>query len=120
MNKKKFLPVILIGSIVGEALISARHFDSDAPQPHVDFETAVPFVFRVTAISAGMASVIYMSSGFADKNGGRPGRMTDPKIFPSVEDAMRALFPSRCESATLWAEKCRYAYHSPRFGWELC
>jgi hypothetical protein len=47
MNKKKVLPVVLIGSMVGEALISARHFDPDAHQPHSGFASdRIPFGHR--------------------------------------------------------------------------
>jgi hypothetical protein len=120
MNKKKVLPVVLIGSMVGESLMSARHFDSGAPQPHIEFEITLPFVSPVSTVTAGMASVVYVSSGFMDKNVRRSGQMTEAKMFPSVEDAMRGPFPTGYESAYLRAEVGRYAFHPPRFGWERC
>jgi hypothetical protein len=120
MKTRKVLPVLLAGSIIGEMLISARDFDSTAPHAHVEFEITAPFVSSLSTVSTGMASVIYSSSCFADKNGGGQGHMTEPIKFPSIEAAMCAPFPIGYESATLWTERGRYAYHSPRFAWEPC
>ncbi|MFZ0519979.1 MAG: hypothetical protein WAL95_03085 [Candidatus Acidiferrales bacterium] len=118
MKRLKVLHLVLVGTIVGEALISARHCDG-VPQPHIEFEITVPFVPSVSTISANMVSVIYISSARMDE-AGRPGRMTEPIMFPSVHDAMGAPFPTGYESAALWAEKIRYVYYSSRFGWEAC
>lgn len=67
-----------------------------------------------------MASVVYMSSGFMDKNGGQPGQMTEPTMFPSVEDAKRVPFPAGYESASLWAENVQWVRQRPDSSWEPC
>jgi hypothetical protein len=119
MNNRKVLPAMLVGAIMGETLISAHHFDSSIPQPHVEFEITVPFLHSVSTISARMVSVIYISSGRMDEIGG-PGQMTEPVMFSSIRDAVSAPFPAGYESAALWTPAGRYVYHSPRFGWEAC
>ena len=52
MDKKKVLPVVLVASIAGEALLPKRHFDTLAPQPHTELEIAVPFATTVAPVSA--------------------------------------------------------------------
>jgi hypothetical protein len=118
MNKKKILPVVLAGSMIGETLISARHFEGLAPQPHIEFEITMPIATTVSSIPTGMVSVVYISSGFMDKNDGGPGQMTEPIWFASVEDAMRAPLPTAYDTAQVWSEKGRVAYRQPKFGWQ--
>ena len=42
MALKKVLPVVLAASITGEAALSVRHFDTLAPQPHIELNVTVP------------------------------------------------------------------------------
>jgi len=118
MNRKKILPVVLAGSIIVETLISAHQSYAVVPQPHIDFEIVEPFESTVSTVSAGVFSVIYISSCFMDKNGGKPGQMTEPKKFSSLMDAMRAPFPRGYEFAQILADKGRWTYGRANFGWQ--
>jgi len=40
VNKKKLLPIVLAASIAGELIVSERHHDKLAAQPHTDVEIA--------------------------------------------------------------------------------
>jgi len=52
MDRKKVLPVFLVASITGETLLSVRHSDTLAPQPHTEVEIAVPLASTVSPGSA--------------------------------------------------------------------
>jgi len=55
VDKKKVLPVVLVASIAGEAVLPLRHSDTLAPQPHTQIEITVP--------SANTASPVSTSGG---------------------------------------------------------
>jgi hypothetical protein len=54
VDKRKVLPVVLVASIAGEALLPQRHSHTLAPQPqpHTEVETTVPFANTTSPVSA--------------------------------------------------------------------
>ena len=63
MNKRKVLPVVLAGSIIGETLISAHHFDSGVPQPHTELDITAPFATTVSAVSTSGGDFMKLKVG---------------------------------------------------------
>jgi hypothetical protein len=68
--------------------------------------------------TARAVSAIYATPGLMEENGGKPGQITEPERFDSVEEAMNAPFPTGCNFALIRGEEGCYVYHSSRFGWE--
>jgi hypothetical protein len=68
--------------------------------------------------TARPVSAIYATTGFIEGNGGKPGQITEPERFDSVEEAMNAPFPTGCSFALIRGEDGCYVYHSSGFGWE--
>jgi hypothetical protein len=65
MNKKKVLPVVLAGSILGETVISTRHYEALAPQAHTEVEITVPFAAAVSPVSASGGLTMKLKVGKA-------------------------------------------------------
>lgn len=138
VSHRKLLPSILAGWLVVEMPISAKHFDFIAPRSptrseseitepfvhsvvplHIESEITEPLQSCVSTVSVGIASVVYISACLRDKNGGRPGHMTEPVRFSSTADAMHAPLPTGYESALLTAPEARYSYSSI-WRWQPC
>jgi hypothetical protein len=52
VNQNKLPVVVLAVSLTGETLLSARHSDTLAPQPHTDVQITEPIATTVSSISA--------------------------------------------------------------------
>ena len=52
MDKKKVLPAILIASIAAETVLTVRHSETLAYQPHTELQIAVPFASTAVPVSA--------------------------------------------------------------------
>jgi hypothetical protein len=118
----KVLPLALAASIATETILSVRHSDGLAPQPHIESEISVPFATTLSLASSNgdageSVEIIYGTPSFPEKNWGNVGQLTGPVKFYSIEAARKTAIPEGYNFARIVVEG---GYHvwTTTFGWE--
>ena len=81
---------------------------------HHELRVVLATAPNAVAVNAEPARVIYITEGFLDRNEGRAGHMSEPKLFPTLEAAQKAEIPPDYVTAYIASSQGDFAWE-PRF-----
>ena len=87
-----------------------NHQERDGSATYVDV--------NVPAITSAQVSAVFASGGFLHRNGGRPGTISEVKVFPNMEALKIASVPSGCSMIRAEGQDGKVHVWTMRCGWE--